>query len=199
MGRLTKFINGNIAGKTVLGLFVLTNALYGFMLTVTIPKTMAFAHGMKLPDMLPGGYDLSYVNELFSSLGEIGRTTYLTNQLPVDMIYPLFFGLTYSLLLAYFLKKLNKLNVPFTYLCLLPVIAGAADYLENAGLIFLLKSYPDLTALAVKTTSTFSVVKSVSTSVFFVVLLIVLIMLGIKALSKIKTSANRADNSAKKD
>ena len=191
MKRLTKFIKGSISGKKVLGLFILTNAVYAFMLTVTIPKTMGFSNGMKLLDMMPTGYDLNYVSELFNSLGEIGRGTYQTNQIPVDMIYPLLFGLTYCLLLAYFLKKLYKLNVPFSYLCLLPIIAGIADYLENFGIIAMLKSYPELTEIAVKTTSSFSVIKSISTSVFFIVLFIVLIILGFKAINGKKTSANK--------
>jgi len=160
MKQLTKFIHGNISGKKVLGLFILTNAVFVYMLTVTIPNTMGFSNGMKLLDMMPTGYDLNYVSELFNSLGEIGRGAYLTNQIPVDMIYPLLFGLTYCLLLAYFLNKLNKLNVPYTYLCLLPIIAGVADYLENFGIIAMLKSYPDLTKVAVKTTNSFSVLKS---------------------------------------
>ncbi|MGK0376922.1 MAG: hypothetical protein ACJA1Z_000729 [Patiriisocius sp.] len=117
MKRQTQFLEKNVSGKKVLRLFILTNAVYAFMLIVTIPKTMEFSKGMRLLDMMPMGYDLNYVSELFKSLGEIGRETYLTNQIPVDMIYPLLFGLTYCLLLAYFLKKLNKLNSPFRYLC----------------------------------------------------------------------------------
>ncbi len=191
MNLLTKFIYGNNSGKKVLGLFILTNVVYMIMLTVTIPKTMKFSNEMRLLDMMPMGYDLNYVSDLFSSLGENGRWIYLTNQIPVDMIYPLLFGLTYGLLLAYFLKKLNKLNVPFSYLCLLPIIAGIADYLENLGIIAMLKSYPELTEIAVKTTSSFSVIKSISTSVFFIVLLIVLIMLGFKAFNGKKTGANK--------
>ena len=190
MKRLTELIERNISGKKVLGLFILTNAVYMFMLTVTIPNTMGFSNGMKLLDMIPTGYDLNYVSELFSSLGENGRKTYLTNQIPVDMIYPLLFGLTYCLLLAYFLNKLNKLNAPYTYLCLLPIIAGIADYLENFGIITMLKSYPDLTEIAVKTTNSFSLIKSISTSVFFIVLIIVLIILGFKAINRKKTSVN---------
>ncbi len=190
MKRLTKFLEKNISGKKVLGLFILTNVVYAFMLSVTIPKTMEFSNGMKLLDMMPMGYDLNYVSELFNSLGEIGRETYLTNQIPVDMIYPLLFGLTYCLLLAYFLKKLNKLNSPFTYLCLIPIIAGIADYFENFGIIAMLKSYPDLTEISVKTTSTFSLIKSISSTAFFIVLIIVLVILGLKTINGKKTSAN---------
>jgi len=189
MKRLTKFIENNISGKKVLGLFILTNVVYTFMLTVTIPKTMEFSNGMKLLDMMPTGYDFNYVSELFSSLGENGRETYLTNQIPVDMIYPLLFGLSYCLLFGYFLKKLNKLNSPYTYLCLIPIIAGIADYLENIGIITMLNNYPDLTETMVNATNTFSVIKSISTSIFFIALIVALITLGIKELNR-KTSAN---------
>ena len=184
MSRFVKFLEKNTSGKKILGLFILTNVVYLFMLFVTIPKTMGFSNGMKLLDILPTGYNRDYVNELFRTLGENGREIYLTNQLPVDMIYPLLFGLTYSLLLAYFLKKLNKLKSPFTYLCLLPIIAGIADYLENIGIITMLNSYPDLTETTVNATNTFSVIKSTSTSIFFIALIVILITLGIKFAKK---------------
>ena len=108
MNRLIKLIENNISGKKVLGLFILTNIVYGFMLMVTIPKTMVFSGGMNLLDMLPMGYDYTYVKELFESLGGNGRNVYLTNQIPVDMIYPFLFGLTYCLVLAFFLKKIKR-------------------------------------------------------------------------------------------
>jgi hypothetical protein len=187
---MNKFLEKNITGKKVISLFILTNAVYAFMLTVTIPKTMEFSKGMKLLDMMPMGYNLNYVNELFNSLGEIGRETYLTKQLPLDMLYPILFGLTYCLILAYFLKKLNKLNSPFTYLCLIPIIAGIADYFENFGIITMLKSYPDLTEISVKTTSSFSLIKSISTTTFFIVLIIILIILGLKTINEKKSTNN---------
>lgn len=152
------------------------------MLTVTIPKTMGFSNGMKLLDMMPTGYSFNYVSDLFNSLGENGRLTYLTNQIPVDMIYPLLFGLSYCLLLGYFLKKLNKLNSPYNYLCLIPIIAGIADYLENIGIITMLKNYPKLKETTVYTTNIFSVIKSISTSIFFITLIVV----GIKVIKQKK-------------
>tara|TARA_R100000935_G_scaffold42923_1_gene65312 strand:- start:132510 stop:133082 length:573 start_codon:yes stop_codon:yes gene_type:complete len=190
MNRLARILEKNISGKKVLGLFILTNVVYLFMLLVTIPKTMGFSNGMKLLDMLPTGYDWNYVNELFSTLGENGRKTYLTKQIPVDMIYPLLFGLTYSLLFAYFLKKLNKLKSPFTYLSLLPIIAGIADYLENFGIITMLNNYPELTEATVSVTNTFSVIKSITTSIFFIALFVILIILGVKSVKKIKLRKN---------
>ncbi|MBR8537479.1 hypothetical protein KDU71_18060 [Carboxylicivirga sediminis] len=184
MKLLNTFIEKNISGKKVLGLFILTNIVYFFMLTVTIPKTMAFSDGMKLLDMMPTGYDLNYVSELFSALGENGRRLYLTRQIPVDLIYPLLFALSYCILLGYFLKKLNKLKTPFLYLCLIPVFAGISDYLENIGIITMLNSYPDITHDSVSMTNTFSILKSISTSAFFIILMVVLILVGLSAIKR---------------
>ena len=56
------------------------------------------------------------------------------------MYYLLFFCLTYCLIFAYFLKKLEKLSTSFIYLCLLPIFFGIADYLENFGIIKMLNN-----------------------------------------------------------
>ena len=186
MNYLTGFIERNVSGKKVLLLFILTNIVYVFMLTVTIPRTMAFSSGMRLLDMMPLGYDFNYVSTLFNQLEEIGRETYLTNQIPVDMIYPLLFGLSYCFLLGYFFKKLNKLNTPYSYCCLLPIIAGFFDYLENFGIIVMLNSYPNLIQFLVSTTNIFTIIKSISTSLFFIALIILLISFGWKRLNKNK-------------
>lgn len=187
MKQLTKFIESNIAGKKVLALFILTNAAYLFMLLVTIPKTMEFSEGMKLLDMMPTGYDWNYVNTLFGTLGTDGRETYLTNQIPVDMIYPFLFAISYCLLLGYFLNKLGKLKPPFIYLCLLPIIAGIFDYMENVGIITMLKSYPDLPEVATNTSNIFTIIKSISTSLFFIALFMALISLGLRMIAESRT------------
>lgn len=188
--QIIKFFQRNIAGKKVVSLFIITNVVYVFMLTVTIPKTMEFSNGMKLLDMLPMGYDFNYVDQLFSTLGEIGRKTYLTIQIPVDMVYPLLFGISYCLVLAYFLNKLEKLKTPLAYLCLLPLLAGAMDYAENIGIIALLNSYPNINKSSVTITSSFSLIKSTTTTIYFLVLIVSLLVLGIRTLRKAKSTVS---------
>lgn len=191
MERIRKIIATNLTDKKVLLLFLLTNIVYAVMLTITIPKTMTFSNGLKLLDMMPLGYNLEYINTLFETLGENGRLVYLTNQLPVDMIYPFLFGISYCLLIGFFLKKLNKLDSFFFYLCFLPLIAGIADYLENFGIFTMLYNFPDFSPFTAKVTNVFSVVKSMTTTVFFIALIITLLMLGIsKIKERRKTSAN---------
>ena len=122
MKKLIALIEKNLSGKKIALLFLLTNLVYAFMLIVTIPMTISFAKGMKTLDMMPLGYDSEYINTFFDALGESGRSVYLYFQIPVDMIYPFLFGLSYCLLIAYFLKKLQKLKTPYIYLCFLPLI-----------------------------------------------------------------------------
>lgn len=186
--RLKNFLNKKGAGKRILILFVLTNLVYVYMLLVSIPETMNHSNGMRLLDIMPLGYDLNYVNDLFHALGTTGRKTYLIKQLPVDMIYPILFGLTYCLIMAYFLKKVNWLKKPIVFLCFLPIIAAISDYFENIGIAYLLISYPDISTISVHLTNIFSMTKSVSTSIYFVVLLLVLISIGYQTLNRRKTN-----------
>lgn len=180
MQKIRTFINSHLTGKKVILLFVLTNLVYAIMLIITIPKTMKYSNGMKLLDMMPFGYNSEYIITLFESLGESGRQAYLKTQLPIDMIYPLLFGISYCLLIGYFLKKLNKLNSVYFYLCILPIIAGIADYLENIGIITMLNSYPNLSLRSMQLTSAFTFVKGISTTIFFVSLIITLFFWGVK-------------------
>lgn len=184
MGKLRELINRNVSGKKVLLLFILTNTVYAIMLWITIPKTMVYSNGLKLLDMMPLGYSPEYIMKLLETLGEQGRQIYLTIQLPVDMIYPFLFGLGYGLLMGYLLKKLNKLNSLFIYLCYLPIIAGLADYAENFGIMIMLNSFPDLSLISMKVTNVCSIVKSATTTLFFSILLILVFVVGIKSLKK---------------
>ena len=143
---------------------------------------MRFSNQMNLLDMMPTGYDVNYVNILLYTLGEEGRNAYLFNQIPVDMIYPFLFGISYCLVFVYFKKKLNRDKGLLFYGCLLPLIAGIADYFENIGIIYLLNSYPNITNFSVSITNFFTVLKSGTTTVFFVLLIIMLLILGVKRL-----------------
>lgn len=179
-----KFIRKYSNGKTVLIWFVVCNLVYVIMVAFTIPKTAAYAGGMKLLDMMPGGYDFNYVQLLFTALGEKGRQSYLYVQLPFDMVYPALFAISYCLLLVWFLKKLQKQNSWLMYGCYLPLIGGLADYLENIGIITLLKQFPDITPQTVQITSLFSVIKSTTTTLYFVFLLAMLILLAVQFIGK---------------
>lgn len=171
-------IKQTITGKNVLLLFILTNIVYVMMLTITIPELMRFSGGVKILDMMPAGYNTKYVKTLFEALGEKGREAYLFHQLPVDLIYPFLFGISSSLMLAYFLNKLGKMGGNLLYLCLIPLFSGLFDYGENIGIIILLKTYPNNSILLIQITNVFSILKSSFTTIYFIVLIVLLIAFG---------------------
>ncbi|MDI1354462.1 MAG: hypothetical protein PSX36_06075 [bacterium] len=182
----------HLNGKKILFLFILTNIVYATMLTITIPKVMNYADGMKLLDMMPTGYNADYVNSLLDALGKEGRNAYLFQQIPIDFIYPCLFGITYCLLFAYIIYKLGKQNSFLFYICLVPVFSGLFDYLENIGIVTMLKSYPDNSASMSQLTNVFSILKSTLTTIYFIALLIALLTLLTKnIISRSKKTTNR--------
>ncbi|MEN7551463.1 hypothetical protein AAG747_26335 [Rapidithrix thailandica] len=174
---MQEFLKKQLKGKRVAIYFLLTNLVYALILTVTIPYVMRFSKGMKLFDLMPTGYDLSYTHKLLSTLGEPGREAYLNYQIPLDMVYPFLFGFSYSLLLAYILQKLGRFKRPFVFLCLVPIFAGLFDYFENLGIVTLLNAYPKLSNFLVQITSFATLIKSGLTTAYFLILLMVLVML----------------------
>jgi len=186
MNRFKNLLEKNIDGRKILILFIVTTLVFLTIGMYSIPKVTQLSDHIKILDMMPFGYTYVYVNELFSAIGSEGRNSYLYCQIPIDMVYPFLFGLTYTLVLAYFLKKIDKFDSPLIYLCLLPLIAAFFDYLENLGTINLLINYPNISETEVKINSFFTLVKSMVTTIYFFSLIIILILLGIKKISKIK-------------
>jgi hypothetical protein len=133
---------------------------------------------------MPLGYEIEYVKGLLNAIGPEGRQAYLYRQIPLDMIYPSLFAISYCLILGFFLNKINQLKTPFLYLCLLPFMIGAMDYAENIGIISMLNNYPKISNSTVTITSFFSLLKSMGTTIFFVTLISILIVFGIKTWRK---------------
>jgi hypothetical protein len=179
---MRSLIKRNLKGKTIIPLFLLAGIIYTIMMTITIPKVMSYSGGMKILDMMPTGYNIAYVNALLTTLGEEGRNTYLYNQIPLDLIYPLLFGASLCLILAYILRKLEKLEGHLYYVCLLPLFAALFDYCENIGVIAMLNSYPNNSNILTVTTNVFSVLKSSFTTINFIMLIALLVILGIRKL-----------------
>jgi len=184
MKHLKTILSKNIKGKKVLSLFIITNLVYLIMIFITIPKVMKYSNGNKILDMLPFGYSYAYVMQLFNELGIEGRNVYLNYQIPVDMIYPLLFGISYSLILAYFLQKINKLKTPYLILCLFPLIAASFDYFENLGIVLIILKFPNITKTTVILNSIFTIIKSTATSIYFISLILVLIIFALKKVNK---------------
>ncbi len=142
------------------------------MLLYSIPQVEQYAPGIKIFDLSPGGYSYEYSMQLLATLGIAGRDTYLYRQLPLDFVYPVFFAISSCLLLAWVFSK-GKVQTPAVYyLCLVPILAGLFDYLENIQIILMLVSYPDISERRVVVSSLTTIGKSGLTTAFLVILVI---------------------------
>lgn len=157
--------------KKIFVLLVLANIIYMIMIFVTIPKVMSYSGGLKILDLMPLGYNHEYVNLLLNSLGSGGRWTYLYYQIPLDLFYPFLYGISYCLLLAFILKKLDKLEGSFIYLSLIPIFSAVCDYFENIGIIIMLNQFPNNSELWTQITNVFSVSKSTTMTIYFLILI----------------------------
>lgn len=179
-------IQNNLQGNKVLLFFIITTCIYLIMVLITIPKVMSYASGMQLLDMMPIGYNLEYASTLFKALGQEGREAYLHKQIPLDMVYPGLFSITYTLILAYFLNKIDRFKARLMYLCILPFVVGLMDYAENFGIISMLNTFPKISKVSVTITSSFSLLKSIGTTLYFLILLVVIIAFALKILKERK-------------
>lgn len=182
MKNLIHVLQERATGRLVLILFMVTMAVYAVILLYTIPAVLANAPEMRLFDMSPSGYSLDYAVELLNALGTEGRRTYATLQLPIDFIYPGLFAISYTLLLVWLFKKRFAHRSSIFYLAFVPAVAGLFDYLENVGIILMLRTFPEISTTAAAFASTSSVIKSLFTVGFYILLLV-----GIAAFVRRKT------------
>lgn len=141
--RLSGAIRGMATGKAVLatmGLWLIAAALiYGK------PFGLAQLHeitgGATILDMT-FTTSPSQVYAVLDALGEAGRAFDLTHIVPLDLVFPFTYGLFLALGISWGLSRLLPESSPWFLLNLAPVLAAAADYCENAGVITLLHTYP---------------------------------------------------------
>lgn len=179
MNRAISLLQSASTGRAVLILFVLTNVVYGTILGYSIPLVLSFTPESILFDMSPAGYSYAEAIELLKSLGPKGRNVYLTIQIPIDLVYPAMFGVSYALMLTWILKARLPKNSRIYLLAFVPIFAGLFDYLENASIVSMLYAFPDISENLVTTASSFTIAKSVFTTLFFLVLLLALVYLAI--------------------
>jgi len=165
-----KYIQQAATGERVLCFLVPTMVVYALMLLYTIPQVEHYSAGMKLFDLSPFGYSYQYAIELLSALGSTGRAAYLYRQLPLDFVYPGLFAVSFCLLQSWLFAKGLPPDSKIFYLCLVPLIAGLFDYLENICIVLMLTSFPNIPEMLVASASVFTIVKSMFTTTCFVFL-----------------------------
>jgi hypothetical protein len=124
------------------------------------------------------GYTLEQAKGLLTALGEEGRMFYLTRIIPLDFLFPVSYMLFYAGWIALFIKHIT-IRRWMKYALVFPVINMLSDWIENIGIIAMLRSYPDLPGFAVSVSSiagtikmTLAVINIALICVFFVIFLV---------------------------
>ena len=158
-------------GMAAIGFGGIAALIYLLMINVTLAHIEAVS-GQVPFDMRPFGYRPADAVELLDALGAEGRAYYLSQQIPLDTLYPATLALALVAAMNWFgrcmpSRKLVRVGI------ILSVCAAFGDYGENLGIIAMVRTWPDLPVPLVYATSTASIAKSVSTTlaVFLAILI----------------------------
>lgn len=151
-------------------------SVYASMMLITLARLLEMSGGIPVFDMMPAGYDNEYASSLLTALGSDGRNYYLWRQIPMDLIYPALFGISFFLLATWLVGKLPAFQRILRLSAMVALAAGAFDYIENIFIILMIRNYPDLPDLLVNAASIATLSKSGLTMIYFTVLIVVLLV-----------------------
>lgn len=157
-------------------LFLILIAFYGIVfgtILFTLGQLTETSGGYGILDF-DRGYDMARVRDVFGSYGYDGMRHYGRIQF-LDVFNP---GL-YSLVAAVFTRLLWRGRGP-NWMCLVPFLGGLGDYAENFTLFLMARSYPELSAGLVSTSSMLSFLKNGLMIVGLLPLLVGIILLMVR-------------------
>jgi len=88
------------------------------------------------------GFSPAEAYEALDAFGEEGRRTYLFFLAVFDSVYPLVYGGVLILLASFFLRPLIHPGNEFRIINLLAIDAVIFDYVENLGIIYMIRVFP---------------------------------------------------------
>ena len=176
---MLKWLDRLASGRIVLITLTTSLSVYLVMVFLTLPHIQQLAGGLKPFDLLPQGYDIAYATSFLEHIKEEGRHFYLTKQIPLDLIYPGMFAFTFAVMWLWLLHKSADISETWAWLALLPILAGIADYIENMFIVTMLYTYPDISSVVVSAASFSTIIKSMTTTVYFAALLFLLLFTAV--------------------
>ncbi|GAB3687961.1 hypothetical protein GCM10027592_02220 [Spirosoma flavus] len=139
---LSAFFNRISSWKTLL----LAIALYVPFPAYFFQNLQSEMNGLALKAISPidllFGYDPARIIEMIGCYGPEGRAVYRQGLMTIDFAYPIIYTALSCIVLTLLFR--NRTYAPFSLVNVFPVIVLVMDYLENACIIYLIKSYPNL-------------------------------------------------------
>jgi hypothetical protein len=141
LNRLTTLLTGWATRRNVLLVVALELVMNAALLPLASARLAVLSGGVGPLDNL-FTYTPAQAYSALAAYGPAGRAFDLGSELTLDLVYPLIHSLFFCLASLYFLQRAAPSRPGLARLALIPFLALAADYLENAGLIVLLLNYP---------------------------------------------------------
>lgn len=159
--------------KGLLALFVLSHSILVLMMIFIFP-ILIDQIGMKPFDLQTFGYSFAKAQTILSNLNQYSIHLYLFPQLTVlDVLYPFLLALFLSSFLFRLLCLLQlKRSVLHHVLLAIPFFAMTSDYIENICVILLITKTAPISESFVFISSTFTIFKSVSTTIAWISILV---------------------------
>jgi hypothetical protein len=146
----------------LLAMFLVINA---GLLPLAGERLEAYSGGVGPLDLRPA-YTADEAYTSLAAYGDEGRRFYLLLLLTVDLIYPVVYSLFFSLTIVYCLRQVLAADHTLQRAALLPWVSLLADFVENAGLAWLLLNYPNRLDGVAVLTSTVTTIKWIFTITF---------------------------------
>lgn len=171
----------------------LSQTVYIAMLMYSIPRITQEAGGLRIFDMLPLGYTYEYAYQFLLRLSEKGYELYTHVQLPLDLLYPALFGLTGICTIVLLVRLYAKVNrhsnlsvdsILSRTMLFVPVVAMFADYMENLFIYAMLSFKSAVPQSLVYAADLFTITKSIATTSFYMIVLIIGILIGVSWLGQ---------------
>jgi len=176
LASLSSWLDKHMKKKQIILLIAAYIAIVAVMGLLLIPAILNHKAGMNIFDLKAMGYSLNYANSFIAAIGAKGRDVYLFAQLPLDMIFPIVYGLLYLVLANKVLKKMSiTMFASIMVMCL-------SDYAENISIYMMLLSQK-LSASLVAAASVFTVTKTV----FYCLVLLSIILPAVIGIIQKKT------------
>jgi len=134
----TSWMSILLLSAVTMGLMFLMN---GTQLPFSNPTIVEHSGGIPILDMRLW-FTPEDAYDLFTALGTEGRRAYRILHLLPDMIFPMGYSLVFAFLSAWFLVRLFPLEYWMQWLCLIPLVSGLADQLENLSLVICSLAFP---------------------------------------------------------
>lgn len=135
------------------------------------PQLLLLGDGQEILDNR-FGYDSAEVVTLFTAYGPEGRALYRTFLLAADFIYPLLFALMLGALLVWLMRVDGIQGARWRNAHLSPLALVVLDYIENAGVLLMLRQFPTVSDTVVTIVSTLTIVKMLGVTLLFVAIML---------------------------